>query len=183
MCCCLLFQVSQIEGVYNIQQPHFWTLCTDTYVGTLKLEVDAMADSQHIIDQTLIIFYEVNSCVSVQSTPQWDGIHCCVTCFLTDILLSAMLTWLPPVACDLIVDLPVIQVLWSRHQTASNRVHITDLLFVILHVLKSRITLYKSWRHCSILQQSSTVNQRYQTADITAPCFSNLPVNQRCHWE
>ncbi|BFZ16583.1 hypothetical protein BsWGS_19622 [Bradybaena similaris] len=52
-------KVSQIEGVYSIQQPHFWTLCTDHYVGTLKLEVDARADSQQIIDQTLIIFYEV----------------------------------------------------------------------------------------------------------------------------
>lgn len=34
----------QLEGVLSVQQVHFWTLCTETYVGTMKVEVNQRAD-------------------------------------------------------------------------------------------------------------------------------------------
>ncbi|XP_071511526.1 zinc transporter 7-like [Diadema antillarum] len=49
-------KVANLEGVYSIQDKHFWTLCTDVYVGTLKLEVAAKADIKYIITQTHNIF-------------------------------------------------------------------------------------------------------------------------------
>nr|KAI8754156.1 zinc transporter 7-like [Biomphalaria glabrata] len=52
-------RVSQLEGVYSVQEPHFWTLCTDVYVGTIKLEVATNADSKYILSQTHNIFTQV----------------------------------------------------------------------------------------------------------------------------
>jgi len=49
-------RVSQIEGVYSVQEPHFWTLCTDVYVGTIKLEVALNCDTRYILSQTHNIF-------------------------------------------------------------------------------------------------------------------------------
>lgn len=49
-------RVQQLQGVYNLQEPHFWTLCTDVYVGTLKLLVAPDADSRWILSQTHNIF-------------------------------------------------------------------------------------------------------------------------------
>lgn len=37
-------RVMQLEGVLSVQQVHFWTLCTETYVGTMKVEVNQRAD-------------------------------------------------------------------------------------------------------------------------------------------
>lgn len=54
-------QVSQIEGVYGVQEPHFWTLCSEVYIGTLKLEVAEEADAKYILSQTHNIFTQVNS--------------------------------------------------------------------------------------------------------------------------
>uniref|UniRef100_A0A8C5AT36 Zinc transporter n=1 Tax=Gadus morhua TaxID=8049 RepID=A0A8C5AT36_GADMO len=52
-------RVQQLQGVYNIQEPHFWTLCTDVYVGTLKLLVAPDADARWIQTQTHNIFTQV----------------------------------------------------------------------------------------------------------------------------
>ncbi|XP_019711377.1 zinc transporter 7 [Hippocampus comes] len=52
-------RVQQLEGVYNVQQPHFWTLCTDVYVGTLKVVVAPDADARWILSQTHNIFTQV----------------------------------------------------------------------------------------------------------------------------
>ncbi|CAL8251810.1 unnamed protein product [Merluccius merluccius] len=52
-------RVQQLQGVYNIQEPHFWTLCTDVYVGTLKLLVAPDADARWIQNQTHNIFTQV----------------------------------------------------------------------------------------------------------------------------
>ncbi|BFY99378.1 hypothetical protein BsWGS_02418 [Bradybaena similaris] len=52
-------RVSQLEGVYSVQEPHFWTLCTDVYIGTIKLEVGANADSRYILSQTHNIFTQI----------------------------------------------------------------------------------------------------------------------------
>ncbi|CAL1546582.1 unnamed protein product [Lymnaea stagnalis] len=52
-------RVSQLEGVYSVQEPHFWTLCTDVYVGTIKLEVATNADTKYILSQTHNIFTQI----------------------------------------------------------------------------------------------------------------------------
>uniref|UniRef100_A0A8C1IEE0 Zinc transporter n=2 Tax=Cyprinus carpio TaxID=7962 RepID=A0A8C1IEE0_CYPCA len=52
-------RVQQLQGVYNLQEPHFWTLCTDVYIGTLKLLVAPDADSRWILSQTHNIFTQV----------------------------------------------------------------------------------------------------------------------------
>ena len=56
-------QVSQLEGVYSVQEPHFWTLCSDVYIGTIKLEVAANADGRYLVSQTHNIFTQVRSTV------------------------------------------------------------------------------------------------------------------------
>ena len=53
-------QVSQLEGVYSVHEPHFWTLCSDVYVGALKLEVAANADVKYIQSQAHNIFTAVS---------------------------------------------------------------------------------------------------------------------------
>lgn len=49
-------RVQQLQGVYNLQDPHFWTLCTDVYIGTIKLLVSPDADTRWIQSQTHNIF-------------------------------------------------------------------------------------------------------------------------------
>ncbi|XP_060933803.1 zinc transporter 7 [Limanda limanda] len=49
-------RVQRLQGVYNLQEPHFWTLCTDVYIGTLKLLVAPDADTRWIQSQTHNIF-------------------------------------------------------------------------------------------------------------------------------
>jgi len=55
----LLLQISQLEGVYAVQEPHFWTLCSDVYVGCIKVEVAPNADSKYITSQTHNILTQV----------------------------------------------------------------------------------------------------------------------------
>uniref|UniRef100_A0A8C7SGU8 Zinc transporter n=1 Tax=Oncorhynchus mykiss TaxID=8022 RepID=A0A8C7SGU8_ONCMY len=52
-------RVQQLQGVYNLQEPHFWTLCTDVYIGTVKLLIAPDADSKWILSQTHNIFTQV----------------------------------------------------------------------------------------------------------------------------
>lgn len=49
-------RVQQLKGVYNLHDPHFWTLCTDVYIGTLKLFIAPDADAKWILSQTHNIF-------------------------------------------------------------------------------------------------------------------------------
>ena len=51
-----LFQVSQLQGVLNVQEPHFWTLSSNYFVGGLKLEVSSDADAKYIVSHTQMIF-------------------------------------------------------------------------------------------------------------------------------
>lgn len=51
-------RVSQLEGVYSVQEPHFWTLCSEVYVGSIKVEVSANADAKYILSQTHSIFMQ-----------------------------------------------------------------------------------------------------------------------------
>ena len=53
--------MSQLEGVYAVQEPHFWTLCSDVYVGSIKVEVSPKADARYITSQTHNIFTQVRS--------------------------------------------------------------------------------------------------------------------------
>uniref|UniRef100_A0A669QXL1 Zinc transporter n=1 Tax=Phasianus colchicus TaxID=9054 RepID=A0A669QXL1_PHACC len=55
-------RVQQLQGVYSLHDPHFWTLCTDVYIGTLKLLVAPDADGRWILSQTHNIFTQV--CIS-----------------------------------------------------------------------------------------------------------------------
>ncbi|KAF6198612.1 hypothetical protein GE061_008364 [Apolygus lucorum] len=52
-------KVMQLAGVYSIQEPHFWTLCNNKFVGALKLEVSTAADSTYIITHTQQIFASI----------------------------------------------------------------------------------------------------------------------------
>ncbi|XP_069497667.1 zinc transporter 7 [Ambystoma mexicanum] len=49
-------RVQQLQGVYSLHDPHFWTLCTEVYIGTLKLLVAPDADAKWILSQTHNIF-------------------------------------------------------------------------------------------------------------------------------
>lgn len=49
-------QVMQLEGVYSVQEPHFWTLCSEVYIGTLKLEVAKGSDVSYLLSCTHSIF-------------------------------------------------------------------------------------------------------------------------------
>uniref|UniRef100_A0A8C0H2S0 Zinc transporter n=1 Tax=Chelonoidis abingdonii TaxID=106734 RepID=A0A8C0H2S0_CHEAB len=49
-------RVQQLQGVYSLHDPHFWTLCSDVYIGTLKLFVAPDADAKWILSQTHNIF-------------------------------------------------------------------------------------------------------------------------------
>lgn len=68
LCC---GQVQQLQGVYNLQEPHFWTLCTDVYIGTLKLLVAPDADTRWILSQTHHIFTQVPKHSFIQVHCTW----------------------------------------------------------------------------------------------------------------
>lgn len=52
-------RVMQLDGVYSVQEPHFWTLCSEVYIGTIKLEVSSKADAKYILSHTHNIFTQV----------------------------------------------------------------------------------------------------------------------------
>lgn len=49
-------KVTQMPGVYSVQEPHFWTLCSDVYIGCLKLEVARGVDPKFVVMNTHKIF-------------------------------------------------------------------------------------------------------------------------------
>ena len=51
--------MTQLQGVQGVQEPHFWTLCSNFYVGGLKLEVSRDADPKYVISHTQMIFRAV----------------------------------------------------------------------------------------------------------------------------
>jgi zinc transporter 5/7 len=52
-------KVMELDGVYSVQEPHFWTLCTNVFVGGVKLEVSPKADPAFIVSHTHMIFAAV----------------------------------------------------------------------------------------------------------------------------
>ena len=63
--------MQQLQGVYNLQEPHFWTLCTDVYIGTLKLLVAPDADTRWILSQTHHIFTQVPERTTTHHISHW----------------------------------------------------------------------------------------------------------------
>lgn len=55
----MAFQVLQLHGVQGVQETRFWTLCSNYYVGGLKLEVSAEADPKYVVSHTQMIFRSV----------------------------------------------------------------------------------------------------------------------------
>ncbi|CAL8109016.1 unnamed protein product [Orchesella dallaii] len=49
-------RLMQLEGVVSVQEPHFWTLCSDVYVGSVKLEVSRNGDPRYITQNAQLIF-------------------------------------------------------------------------------------------------------------------------------
>lgn len=49
-------KVMGLAGVYSVQEPHFWTLCSDFYVGAIKLEVSKNVDPKYVVSHTRMIF-------------------------------------------------------------------------------------------------------------------------------
>ncbi|ALC45758.1 CG6672 [Drosophila busckii] len=52
-------KVTGLAGVYSVQDPHFWTLCSDVYVGAIKLEVSKNVDPTYVVTHTRMIFEAV----------------------------------------------------------------------------------------------------------------------------
>ncbi|XP_050530852.1 zinc transporter 7 [Daktulosphaira vitifoliae] len=53
-------KLKAIQGVYGVQEPRFWTLCSDSYVGCIKLEVNgAEVDARFVVRQAEQIFAQV----------------------------------------------------------------------------------------------------------------------------
>jgi len=52
-------KVMQIQGVHGVHATHFWTLCSNSYVGGLKLEVSHDADPKYVISHTQMIFRDI----------------------------------------------------------------------------------------------------------------------------
>lgn len=52
-------KVVSLAGVYSVQEPHFWTLCSDFYVGGIKLEVSKNVDPKYVVSHTQMIFASV----------------------------------------------------------------------------------------------------------------------------
>lgn len=52
-------RVGQLEGVLSVQEPRFWTLCSNVYVGAIKVEVSPRADARYVTQSTLSIFKQI----------------------------------------------------------------------------------------------------------------------------
>lgn len=49
-------KITGLAGVYSVQEPHFWTLCSNVYVGAIKLEVSKNVDPKYVVTHTKLIF-------------------------------------------------------------------------------------------------------------------------------
>nr|CAI5869047.1 unnamed protein product [Callosobruchus analis] len=49
-------KIVSLPGVYSVQEPHFWTLCSDYYVGAVKLEVSKTVDPKYVVSHAQMIF-------------------------------------------------------------------------------------------------------------------------------
>lgn len=49
-------KVTGLAGVYSVQEPHFWTLCSDVHIGAIKLQVSKNVDPTYVTTHTRTIF-------------------------------------------------------------------------------------------------------------------------------
>lgn len=54
-------KIMQLEGVYRINEPHFWTLCSDVFVGTIKVQIAPNANARYIVSQVHSIFSQIGA--------------------------------------------------------------------------------------------------------------------------
>lgn len=52
-------QIYEQDEVLQIHDPHFWTLCTGTHVGTLRLELMAQSDASRLVAMARSILNQV----------------------------------------------------------------------------------------------------------------------------
>ncbi|UXI18455.1 gamma-aminobutyric acid type B receptor subunit 2 [Sarcoptes scabiei] len=52
-------RITQLEGVLNIHDAHFWTLCSNHYVGAIKIELNSNANHRAIVLQAQNIFKQI----------------------------------------------------------------------------------------------------------------------------
>lgn len=52
-------KVTGLAGVYSVQEPHFWTLCSDVHVGAIKLEVSENSDAKYVTKHARMIFESI----------------------------------------------------------------------------------------------------------------------------
>ena len=52
-------QVASLQGVQGVHETNFWTLCTNVYVGGVKIEVSRDADPKYVVTHTQLIFRAV----------------------------------------------------------------------------------------------------------------------------
>jgi solute carrier family 30 (zinc transporter), member 5/7 len=52
-------KVTGLAGVYSVQEPHFWTLCSDAYIGAVKLEVSKNVDPKYVVTHARMIFESI----------------------------------------------------------------------------------------------------------------------------
>ena len=49
----------QLEGVQGVQETRFWTLCTNYYIGGVKLEVSSNCDAKYVVSHAQMIFRSI----------------------------------------------------------------------------------------------------------------------------
>ena len=52
-------QISELEGVLEVKEAHFWTLCSGEYHGSLRLEITGGTDTQRTVATTRSILTQV----------------------------------------------------------------------------------------------------------------------------
>lgn len=53
-------KINQIEGVISVQSPHFWTLCSDKYVGAIRVEAKLNYDPRYLLSSIKSLFLQVS---------------------------------------------------------------------------------------------------------------------------
>ena len=62
-------QIYEQDEVLQIHDPHFWTLCSGTYIGALRLEVINQSDASRLVAMAKSILSQVGvSKVTIEVT-------------------------------------------------------------------------------------------------------------------
>ena len=86
-------QISELEGVLEVKEAHFWTLCSGEYHGSLRLEITGGTDSQRTVATTRSILTQVEEGIAEGVVVlELILLHACRLEFT--ILLSRLLHWI-----------------------------------------------------------------------------------------